>query len=431
MTRVMMLCAFLSAPTVLPAEDAVIPGYEGETKAVVDRALEQYRTLSSYQDEVRYSVEVDAEGDTSALSVPEEERYTLAFGRPDRVALRAPTYAIVCDGNELWQHIDQLEQYTVGKIPSPLDLDKLDIAQFQVYHSYKHPVVELLLSEKAGPEQLVPDLAVFGETVREPLDSRPGKRVRGGMKTMPLPGKSMNAPFELWFSDETGLLGEIRYDYTDPIRSRVGATRGGSGETKVNKYLVTYRLDPIRVNKEIPEDRFAFKPGEYDRKMEQFRRPDSATWQQTLVGRKAPEFSGKDLAGQAVSLTDLKGKVVLLDFWATWCGPCVMAMPQIQKVADHFKGKDVAVIGVNGDDSSAHKVLPRFLDTNKITYRQLLDGNSGVSQKFRVSGIPCAVLIDKQGVIQMIRSGFAPGEERALAEAINKLLNGESLVKAK
>src|SRR5262249_21362197 len=88
------------------------------------------------------------------------------------------------------------------------------------------------------------------------------------------------------------------------------------------------------------------------------------------VGQKAPDFELKDPDGQTIKLSSLKGKVVVLDFWATWCGPCKMAMPGIQKLHEEFKGKPVKVFGVNIWEKDGDPVA--YMASKKYTYGLLL-----------------------------------------------------------
>src|SRR5688572_28929850 len=86
-----------------------------------------------------------------------------------------------------------------------------------------------------------------------------------------------------------------------------------------------------------------------DEKVDEFQFGGDDSRQQELVGKPAPDFTGVDLEGKPVSLADYRGRVVMLDFWATWCGPCVQAIPHIQKVANKFADKPVTVLGINRD----------------------------------------------------------------------------------
>ncbi len=124
-----------------------------------------------------------------------------------------------------------------------------------------------------------------------------------------------------------------------------------------------------------------------------------------LIGKPAPDFVLKDIDGNEAKLADFKGKVVLIDFWATWCGPCKRAMPHIQRIYEKYKDKDVVVLGINTRESPEGKVEP-FLKEHKITYRTLVDNDGKVVKQYGVQEIPALFLIDKEGLIQREHTGF-------------------------
>jgi len=132
-----------------------------------------------------------------------------------------------------------------------------------------------------------------------------------------------------------------------------------------------------------------------------------------LVGRPAPDFTLRDLGGQSVGLKDLRGQVVVLDFWATWCGPCRIDMPRIEALYSELKDQGLRVFGVNGEDT---QVARGYLDRNGYTFPTLSDPGMAVSRLYEVSAIPTAVVIDKQGKIGAYLQGS--GTKERLLEAI-------------
>lgn len=128
------------------------------------------------------------------------------------------------------------------------------------------------------------------------------------------------------------------------------------------------------------------------------------------VGQPAPDFTLNDLSNQPVSLSSLRGKkVVLLDFWATWCGPCRMAMPGLQELQDKFKSKGFEVLSV--DQAEGSDVVRPFIERKKYSFHVVLDADGQVGSQYGVRGIPTLVLVDKKGGVQFIRVGYSPNEE--------------------
>ena len=116
--------------------------------------------------------------------------------------------------------------------------------------------------------------------------------------------------------------------------------------------------------------------------------------------RMAPPFVVTTLDGQRVSMDDLKGKVVLLDFWATWCGPCREALPHMQKIAKKFEGEPLVVLSVSLDQDE--QKWKSFIAKNEMTWLQYFDGGftGPVSRMFAVNAIPHTFTIDADGVLQ-------------------------------
>ena len=118
--------------------------------------------------------------------------------------------------------------------------------------------------------------------------------------------------------------------------------------------------------------------------------PDVEVQSQQKV-MKAPDFTLKDMSGQTFNLAAQKGKVVFVDFWATWCPPCVMSVPEVEKLVEEYKGKDLVVISISLDTSEAP--VKHFMSTHQMTNRVALAGESGVDSNYGVQGIPAYTLL--------------------------------------
>ena len=117
-----------------------------------------------------------------------------------------------------------------------------------------------------------------------------------------------------------------------------------------------------------------------------------------MIGKPAPNFSATDIDSNAISLTDYRGKVVLLDFWTTTCGPCIAEMPNMKKVYDAYKDVGFDVIGVNIDADEAD--LHEFLKVCDLPWRQIFGGqDSPLKKLYRVRGVPSPWLMDKEGKV--------------------------------
>ena len=121
----------------------------------------------------------------------------------------------------------------------------------------------------------------------------------------------------------------------------------------------------------------------------------------------APLFSLPGIDGDSINLADLKGKVVILDFWATWCGPCRMAMPELDKFVDNLHSEDIAVFSVNVWENN-RKGAQTFMEQNQYDMT-LIYGSRELTDAYKVSGIPTIVVIDKEGNLRYKQIGYSQG----------------------
>lgn len=138
--------------------------------------------------------------------------------------------------------------------------------------------------------------------------------------------------------------------------------------------------------------------------------------------KPAPDFALKDADGKTVRLSDYRGKVTLLNFWATWCGPCKIEIPWFMDFERRHKDKGFAVIGVSMDDEGWDVVKP-FVNHLAINYRIVM-GNSEVADAFGgVSALPTTFLIDREGKVAAVHVGLAPKSD--IENGIEELLRNE------
>ena len=118
----------------------------------------------------------------------------------------------------------------------------------------------------------------------------------------------------------------------------------------------------------------------------------------------APNFRLSDMEGRVVQLSDYKGKVVLLDFWATWCAPCRAEMPMLQALHNQFRDRGFEVVGISVDDDPA-EVVPDYIKQGGYNYTQLFSDEKVQEQYGPIRGIPTFFLIDRDGVIRKRGTG--------------------------
>ncbi len=136
------------------------------------------------------------------------------------------------------------------------------------------------------------------------------------------------------------------------------------------------------------------------------------------VGHMAPSFKLPDLDGHSVSLEDFRGKIVMLDFWATWCGPCRLTMPVLEKLQKEYS-KDLVLLAVNlGEEPES---VRSYVKAQNITSTVLLDQDGNVGQAYQSESIPMQVVIDKKGVVRRVTVGYSSRLADQLRSAIEDL----------
>lgn len=211
----------------------------------------------------------------------------------------------------------------------------------------------------------------------------------------------------------------IAFARADGLPRRVVSKTEVPGEDMMAGMSTTMNYTGVKADPSADEKTFATSaPAGYAKAEAPAPEPmDDQPQMKVKSGDAAPDFKLMDTAGKEVTLASLKGKVVLLDFWATWCGPCKAAMPSIQKISEDYKGKDVVVLGVNTwerKDGAGKK----YMDEKGYTYGCLLKGDD-LAKDYGISGIPTLVVIGKDGKIALIEVGFGPSGDKGLRTAID------------
>jgi peroxiredoxin len=134
----------------------------------------------------------------------------------------------------------------------------------------------------------------------------------------------------------------------------------------------------------------------------------------------APAFTLTSLSGQPSSLSAYKGQVVMINFWATWCGPCQQEMPLLDQMYKKSKPAGFTLIGVNVDKEAA--AVKELLARKPVSFPVLLDPANQVSKAYHVDEMPSTVIIDRKGQIRYIHRGYKPGDENDYQDRIRQLI---------
>lgn len=141
-----------------------------------------------------------------------------------------------------------------------------------------------------------------------------------------------------------------------------------------------------------------------------------------LQGKAMPSFSTTDTGGKVHTNKSLKGKVILMDFWATWCVPCIAATPMLERLHKKYGSKGLVVIGADTwEQTNKDKAAAEFKAKRGLTYT-FTKNNDALAKGLGIGSLPAMILIDKKGVVQMVQLSYKPSEEAALDAKIKKLL---------
>jgi peroxiredoxin len=236
--------------------------------------------------------------------------------------------------------------------------------------------------------------------------------------TITLAGGDKDGVTTLLVDPATHLLRRIDVDLKSALENR--------GATDVKHAAMTVNYSEVATDKAAAPDQFAWAPPEGAREVPAAP-PAGAEGEpgqgaMALVGKPAPAFTLKDLDGKDVALAEQKGSVVLLDFWATWCGPCVVAMPGIDKLNNELGPKGLKVFAVNvGEDKDTAQ---GFMTAKGFKIPTLLDADSKVSEQYKAMAIPQTVVIGKDGVVTKVFVGSGGDTEHKIREAVEAAMKG-------
>lgn len=138
------------------------------------------------------------------------------------------------------------------------------------------------------------------------------------------------------------------------------------------------------------------------------------------VAGPAPDFTLKSGSGENIKLSELRGQVVLINFWASWCGPCRKEMPLLDQLYQQYKPLGFTVLGVNVEEDPAQ--ARTLLGKVPVSFPVLFDGTNAVSKQYDVIAMPTTVIVDRNGNMRYLHKGYMPGYEDAYQQQVRALL---------
>ncbi len=281
------------------------------------------------------------------------------------------TSTMISDGESTWMYFSMLKQYT--KVPAARGLQGvLEASGIRLPDPSKSQGrPKTLREETIEVDGAKHDCWVVETTIdRMPLPAPPGAELSG-------------AVFHVWIDKS------LKMD----LKTEVSGKMQGGAMPAAIEFRQSLNKHGLKLDAEIPDSTFAFTPPADAKEVPQFAGMEPPN----LAGKPAPAFQVKALDGKAYELASLKGKVLLLDFWTTWCGPCRREAPMLEKLQRQFRDKDLVVLGINvGED---RETIEKFLKEVRVSFPIAQAGNGEVIEEYRVSAFPTYVVIGRDGTI--------------------------------
>lgn len=398
-----------------------------EARQFLEEVAAAYRGLTTYADQGAFTI---ASRDDAA---PRAFTWPMAFriARPNRVAIDAGEVKLAADGTSMLTVIAPMKRYLTEAQSGPIRLASIT----------EGPAGALLLGGPGGPAAGALLTLLFHEEAPEALLS--GGTIARLEPDRTLDGKALKA---LVLDPLTGANVVLLIDPATKLVERIEIVDPDRTGPEAAEVSLVWRAGAISTGPEAEKNGFATTPPPGHRRVSELQAAAAkpAAPRHELIGRPAPEFSLNVLeAGgktRRVTKDDLAGKVVLLDFWATWCGPCLKELPQVAELIEAYSqaGKPVVVVAISLDQEPREGTV-RALVEKTITDHKLgidkapmglvaLDPSSAVGGVFDVEALPTAFLLDTKGTVQAVHIGAPDDVKEALQKDIDALLEGKSLI---
>ena len=351
-----------------------------------------------------------------------ETTYGFAMEKPNKMALRHKRgmagNTVVSDGTKLYTCLGMANRYEEKEAPATLD----DLFQSAPMAGNMLFLDNLLRKDAYGA--IIEGVTQLSLAGRETIDGKECDR---------LSFKQDEFDWEMWITagDQPTVIRVL----TDMSKS-MAAMRSDMPGMKSAKMTVENHFENWSTGAELPKDAFRFTPPEGAKKVASLfegmdeEAPEAGGEAEdlaTLIGKKAPAFDLATLDDGRAAFPDpkLTNAVIVLDFWATWCGPCRKALPAVVKTTDAFKDKGVVFYAVNQQEPPDR--IREFLKKNGVACRVALDEDGQVGNLYMVRGIPQTVLIGKDGTVQAVHVGLEADLEAKVAKELAALVEGKPL----
>ena len=418
-----------------------------DARILFEEVAKSYRKLKTYSDKGEFVLALKVGGKIQKETLP----LKLTFTRPNKLDFDAGQVRITSDGTTMTTAVMPLKRYTTAPAPKAIGIEAFR----------EGPIGAMIFGGPAGAPMFVllnlltsadpaAAIAQFGGTLQVAPARVVDAKVADAAGSRP---EAANPSFTIEFDKgQTGFVVNV-----DKASSLISS--------------IDMKVDPAKFSRALPNgqeikiEQFGWKSGAIVTELPQdhtflyeapkgFSKVDSLTERDgqkdhRLLGKPAPEFTLTVLDGpgktKTITKEELVGKVVVIDFWATWCEPCLHELPEIQKLIAAYADskKDVVVVALSQDDepaelSEVRKAVEKTLSEKglKLSMPPVglvgLDPSKSVGGAFELEGYPTLVILDRKGVVRSVHAGYDPSSSvplhKSLAKEIDALLAGKSQV---
>jgi peroxiredoxin len=406
------LCATPHLPVAMAAEEKTETGGNPNPEQLLRAMADYLAKLQAVSCKVDLAMNIQAPGMDNRM----ESKMTVRLERPNRVALVVEEgvmgMTVVSDGKQVIQFLPALKRYAVTDAPAELaalaesnaGMGMMGMTGLLIPNNgeefYKSLVAGATKSEYLGTEKIGDVNCHHCRFIQESVD------------------------WDIWI--EVGKRPVVHKATLDMSKQFAGA----GPEMKDAKFEWSIAFTDWNTAPKFADADFAFTPPADAQQVENLFEGLTGGQEEpaphALLGQPAPVFQTVDLNDQPIDIKPALGKnVILLDFWATWCGPCVEAMPKVQEVAQKFADKGVVFYTVNSGEDAL--TVREFLNAAKLDVPVAMDVDNSVSTLYHVQFLPQTVLVGKDGKVHVVHEGFSDDLSKQLTADIEALLAGKDL----